>query len=49
MCLVDSYTTNYVLRKTKCFQTGNILTIVGRDASIVGYEKTIITLPMVHK
>jgi hypothetical protein len=51
MCIVDSCTTNSILRETKYFQTltnkmRNILTIVGRDESIVGSEKSTITLPM---
>jgi hypothetical protein len=51
MCLVDSYTTNTILRETKYFQTltkrtGNILTIAGRDACIVGSEKVTIILLM---
>jgi hypothetical protein len=50
-CLVDSCTTNTILRKTKYFQTltkrtGNILTIVGRDTCIVGSRKATIILPM---
>jgi hypothetical protein len=41
MYLVDSYTTNSILRKIKYFQaltrrTGNILTIAGRVTNIVG-------------
>jgi hypothetical protein len=41
MCLVDSCTTNSILRETKYFQTltrrfKNILTIAGCDAMIVG-------------
>jgi hypothetical protein len=41
MCLVDSCTTNSILRETKYFQTltqrsGNILAITGCDATIVG-------------
>ena len=41
MCLVDSYSSNIVLREIKYFQTltkreGNVLTIAGRDAMIVG-------------
>jgi hypothetical protein len=41
MFLVDSCTTNSILRETKYFQTlsqrlGNVLTIAGRDATIVG-------------
>jgi hypothetical protein len=51
MCLVDSCTINSILRETKYFQTlikrtRNILIIVGRDVSIVGSEKAIITLSM---
>jgi hypothetical protein len=41
ICLVDSGTTNSILRKIKYFQTlkklnRNILTIAGHDAVIVG-------------
>jgi hypothetical protein len=41
MFLVDSCTTNSILRETKYFHTlsqrlGNVLTIAGRDATIVG-------------
>jgi hypothetical protein len=41
MCLVDSCTTNSILRETKYFQTltprsKNVLTTAGRDATIVG-------------
>jgi hypothetical protein len=41
MCLVDSSTTNSILREIKYFQTPeklneNILTIAGHDAVIVG-------------
>ena len=51
MCLMDSCTTNSILRETKYFQTltkrtGNILTIAGRDAMIVGSGKATITLFM---
>jgi hypothetical protein len=51
MCLVDSCTTNTILRETKYFQTltkgkGNILTITSRDARIVGSGKATIILPM---
>jgi hypothetical protein len=51
ICLVDSCTTNYILRKTKYVQTltkrtENILTVDGRDACIVGYGKATITLSM---
>jgi hypothetical protein len=48
MCLVDSCTTNSILREKKYFQTltqrpGNVLTIVGRDATIVGSSRATIT------
>ena len=51
LCLVDSCTTNSILREIKYFQTlqkteGNIMTITGQDALIVGSGQTIITLPM---
>jgi hypothetical protein len=51
MCLMDSCTTNYMLRETKYFQTlikrtENILTIVGRDMTIVDSRKCTVTLPM---
>jgi hypothetical protein len=51
MCLVDSCTTNFILRETKYFQTltrrtGNILTIVGHDTNIVGFRRATIVLPM---
>jgi hypothetical protein len=41
ICLVDSGTTNTILRETKYFHTltkknGNIMTIVGSNAHIVG-------------
>ena len=50
MCLVDSCTTNSILRETKYFQTltkrpGNILTIAGCVAMIVGSGRATITLP----
>jgi hypothetical protein len=49
MCLVNNYTTNSILRETKCFQTltsrtGNILTIEGRDTNIVSSKRAIIVL-----
>jgi hypothetical protein len=49
--LVDSCTTNTILMEIKYFQTltkrtGNILTITGRDACIVGSEKATIIFPM---
>ena len=51
MCLVDSGTTNSILREIKYFQTltknkGNVLTIAGRDAVIVGSGRATIMLPM---
>jgi hypothetical protein len=51
ICLVDSCTTNTILRKIKYFQTltkrsENILTIAGRDTCIVGSEKATIILSM---
>jgi Tfp pilus assembly protein PilV len=41
ICLVDSGTTNTILRETRYFQTlakksGNIMTIAGSNAHIVG-------------
>ena len=52
-CLVDSATTNTILREIKYFQTltkskGKGTTIAGRDAVIVGSGRAIINLPMVH-
>ena len=51
ICLVDSCTTNTILREIKYFQTltkreGNVLTIAGRDAMIVGSGRATIILPM---
>jgi peptide/histidine transporter 3/4 len=51
LCLVDSCTTNSILREIKYFQTlkkreGNIMTIAGRDALIVDSGRATITLPM---
>ena len=50
LCLVDSATTNSILRELKYFQTlkkmnGDILTIAGRDTVIVGTGRAICTLP----
>jgi hypothetical protein len=50
LCLVDSCTTNSILRETKYFQTlirrsKNDLAITGRDAKIVGSGSTTITFP----
>jgi hypothetical protein len=49
MFLVDSCTTNTILRQTKHFRTltkrtGNILTITGRNSCIVGSGKANIIL-----
>ena len=49
--LVDSGTTNFILREIKYFQTltkkqGNILIITGRDATIVSTSRATIVLPM---
>jgi hypothetical protein len=51
LCLVDSCTTNSIPREIKYFQTlkkrdGKVLTIVGRDAMIIGSGRATITLPM---
>ena len=51
MCLVDSCSSNTVLREIKYFQTltkreGNVLTITGRDAMIVDSGRATIVLPM---
>src|SRR6185312_14078047 len=51
MCLVDSCTTNTILREVKIFQTltkreGQVLTIAGRDAMIVGSGRATFILPM---
>jgi hypothetical protein len=51
MCLTDSCTTNTILRETKYFQpltkrAGNILTITGYDACIVGSGRATIIPPM---
>jgi hypothetical protein len=50
VCLMDSCTINSILRETKYFQTltrrsGNILTIVGCDATIVGSVRATIMFP----
>jgi hypothetical protein len=50
MCLADSCTTNSIVRETKYFQiltrrSGNVLIIVGRDATIVGFDRATITFP----
>jgi hypothetical protein len=51
MCLVDSGTTNSILREIKYFQTlimnrGNVLTITGRDAVIVDSGRATVMLSM---
>jgi hypothetical protein len=51
MCLVDSCTTNSILRKTKYFQTltrrtKNILTIAEHNTNIVGSVRATIILPI---
>jgi hypothetical protein len=51
ICLVDSGTTNTILRETRYFQTlikkiGNIMTIAGSNAHIVGTESATLVLPM---
>jgi hypothetical protein len=51
ICLVDSCTTNTTPREVKFFQTltkrqGQVLTIAGRDATIVGSGRATIVLPM---
>ena len=51
LCLVDSGTTNSILRETKYFQTltkrqGNVLTIARHDAMIVGSGRATIVHPM---
>jgi hypothetical protein len=50
LCLMDSCTTNSILRKTKHFQTltrrsENVLTIIGRDATIVHSGRATIVTP----
>jgi hypothetical protein len=51
LCLVDSCTTNSILREIKYFKTlkkrdGKVLTIAGRNVVIVGSGRATITLPM---
>jgi hypothetical protein len=51
LCLVDSGTTNTILRDTRYFQTltkksGNIMTIAGSNAHIVGTGSATLVLPM---
>jgi hypothetical protein len=50
LCLMDSATTNSILRELKYFQTlkkmnGDILTIAGCDTVIVDTGRAIFTLP----
>jgi hypothetical protein len=50
MCVLNSFTTNSILRMIKYFQTltrrsKNVLTIVGCDATIVGSKRATITFP----
>jgi hypothetical protein len=50
-CLMDSTTTNTILREIKYFQTltkskGNVTTIAGCNAMIVGLYRAIIILPV---
>ena len=54
ICLVDSGTTNTILRETRYFWTlrkknGNIMTIAGSNAHIVGTGSTTLVLPRVLK
>jgi hypothetical protein len=51
LCLVDSCIANTILRELKYFQTlkkskGNVTTIAGRDAIIVGSGRATIVLPI---
>lgn len=51
LCLVESGTTNSILREIKYFQAlkkreGKVLTIAGRDTVIFGSGRATITLPM---
>jgi peptide/histidine transporter 3/4 len=51
ICLVDSGTTNTILRETRYFQTlakksGNIMTIAGSNAHVVGTGSATLVLPM---
>jgi peptide/histidine transporter 3/4 len=51
ICLVDSGTTNLILRETRYFQTltkktGNIMTIAESNAHIVGTRSATLVLPM---
>ena len=51
LCLIDSGTTNTILRDTRYFHTltkksGNIMTIARSNAHIVGIESATLVLPM---
>ena len=51
ICIVDSGTTNTILKETKYFHTimknvGSITTIAGSDSCVIGSGKATITLPM---
>jgi hypothetical protein len=51
ICIVDSGTTNTILRETKYFHTimknvGSITTIAGSYSCVIGSGKATITLPM---
>jgi hypothetical protein len=51
VCIIDSGTTNTILRETKYFHTimkngGSNTTIVGSDSCVIGSGKATITLPM---
>ena len=51
ICLVDSGTTNTILREIKYFQTltkknGNMMTIAGSNAHIMGTRSATLVLPM---
>ena len=51
VCLVDSGTTNTILRETKYFQlihksAGSIMTIAGSGSHVIGSGRATITLPM---
>ena len=51
LCLVDSATTNTILREAKYFQTltkrkENVMTITGSNKAIIGSARATFTLPM---
>ena len=51
LCLVDSATTNTILREAKYFQTltkrkENVMTITGSNKAIIGSGRATFTLPM---